>query len=87
MDPINIKDFVGLGGIPIVQALVALFKTTFPSFPARYYPSVSIVVGVILNEGLGYLLGTDPSTSAVVGLIIGLIASGLFQYGKSREAV
>ena len=36
----QITDLVGLGGIPIVLALVALIKTTFCNLKERYYPGI-----------------------------------------------
>lgn len=82
---INLAQWAGLGGIPLIQALVALVKTTIPGLPARYYPGVSIVFGVALNEVLAYLIQADYRTAAVVGVVAGLAASGLFTFGKAQE--
>ena len=81
----EITDWVGLGGIPFVQALVALVKTSLPSFPARYYPGMSIFWGIVLNFVLTAIIGGDYRVSAVIGVATGLIASGLFDYGKQKE--
>ncbi len=80
---IRIQDWVGLSGIPLIQALVALVKTTMPSLAASYYPSISIAWGVALNLLLAYLLQSDLRIAAVVGLVAGLAASGLFAIAKS----
>ena len=82
---IDLAAFAGLGGIPLIQALVALVKTMFPKFPARYYPGLSVAFGVLTNLGLAYLIGGDLRISAGVGVIAGLIAARLFDYGKRRE--
>lgn len=82
---IDIRSLVGLGGIPLIQALVAVVKTAFPAFPARYYPGLSVTFGVLANLGLAYLLGSDLQISVAVGVTAGLAASGLFDYGKRRE--
>lgn len=82
---LDIRTFVGLGGIPLVQAIVAALKTTIPNLPARYYPAVSIVVGEAINVGLAYMLNIDLRTAVVIGVVTGLAASGLFDYGKTRE--
>lgn len=82
MDP---KDFVGLAGVPLLMALVALIKTTIPELPARYYPALSVTLGVGWNVGLTYLLGTDHYVGALIGMVAGLAAAGLFDYGKTRE--
>lgn len=81
----DIKDFVGLGGIPLVQALVALTKTSLPELPARYYPGISIAWGVTFNIALAWLLRADLRVSVVVGVVVGLAASGLFQYAKDQS--
>lgn len=81
----DLSQWVGLSGIPLIQALVALVKTTIPALPARYYPGVSIALGVALNEALAYLMQADYRTAAVVGVVAGLAASGLFTFGKAQE--
>jgi len=81
----DIRDFVGIGGVPLVQALVALVKTSFPGLSARYYPSVSVVFGVVVNLALAYLLESDYRIAVVVGVVTGLVASGLFDYAKQKE--
>ena len=79
------REFVGLAGIPLIQALVALIKTTCPGLSARYYPAVSLTIGVALNLALAYLLEMDYGLAVLVGTVAGLGASRLFEYGKNRE--
>jgi hypothetical protein len=81
----NIASYVGLGGVPLVMALVALVKTTIPDLPARYFPAVSLVFGIIVNEALAWLLKTDWQVAVLVGVITGLASSGLFAIGKAAE--
>lgn len=81
----DLKSFIGVAGIPLIQALVALIKTMFPDFPARYYPGLAVFFGIALNVGLAYLLQADYGLSVVIGLIAGLGAAKLFEYGKEKE--
>ncbi len=76
---------VGVAGAPLVMALVEATKRTFPDVPARWYVSISVAWGVVLNLALAYLLATDLRTGAVVGVVTGLLAAGIFAAGKTGE--
>jgi hypothetical protein len=82
---VGLEDLVGLGGIILIQAIIEAFKATFPAFPSRFFPGLAMLVGIGLNEGLAAILRLDPATAAVVGLIAGLSASGLYAWGKAKE--
>lgn len=83
----DIRDFAGLGGIPLVLALVALLKRTVPSLSSRYYPGASVAFGVVVNLGVVAIIGGDWKIAVFVGVITGMMASGLFVLGKSGESV
>ncbi len=83
---IDITSFVGLAGIPVVQALTGLVKTILPTVPDKYTPAVALFWGIALNEGLAYLLATDLKTAAIVGVITGLASIGLYDYAKAKAA-
>ena len=81
---------VGAALAPIVTALVALVKTTAAdALPARYYPAVSVALGVLLAIGLVYVapvsIGLTLQLAGLAGLIAGLIASSLFERGKTNS--
>lgn len=78
-------DFVGLAGVPIVIALTALVLRTVALKP-RYKPACSWAVGVLWNVGLAWGVTHTPlPQAAVVGCLVGLVASGLYTAGKARE--
>lgn len=62
---------------PLLIAFVALVRGTF-NLAARWIPLTSFVVGI----GAGLLLIDHTVLGGVVGAIIGLTASGLYDVGK-----
>jgi hypothetical protein len=83
----DLTSLVGLAGVPLVSALTAWIKMTFPNLPGQYVPSVAIVWGVILNNALSLVLGTDWRVALLVGVVTGLAASGIYTAGKAAERV
>ncbi len=81
----NPNDWLGLAGVPLIVALVEALKAAFPALPARFYPFVSMAVGIVLNLVLTWILGGDYRTAAIVGMAAGLGAAGLFSWSKARE--
>lgn len=80
---VDINDFVGLGSIPIIVALVELIKQMFPSLDKRFWPGIAIAWGLLINLALAYILVTDYRIAVVMGIIAGLSASGLYSGGKA----
>jgi hypothetical protein len=77
MDP---RAFFGLAGAPLIIALVQLAKLTFPGTPQHCWPAVTLAVAVVGNLCLAALLGSDLGIGALVGVVTGLSASGLYSY-------
>lgn|GEM_PF-4148366 len=80
MDPVS---FYGLAGVPVVLALVQLFKVTFPTLAAHFWPAIALGVAVVFNLGLAALMGAPLPGAILVGLVTGLSASGLYSYAKT----
>ncbi len=80
------EDFVGVSGVPLIQALVAGCKRTFPQVPDQYWPGVSVAWGVALNLALAYLLHLNYAAAALAGLVAGLLSSGLYAWGKDQAS-
>jgi hypothetical protein len=78
----DLNALVGFGGIPLINALVAWVKTTFPKLPHQYLPSVAIAWSVILNVVLVQLTHAPYWQAVLVGVGAGLLASGLYQAAK-----
>lgn len=82
METFDPKGLIGIGGIPFIQALVAAFKTMFPSFPQQYLIGVAISFGMILNALLAYFMKLPYWEAVLVGIVAGLMASGAYTAGK-----
>ena len=80
----EIEALTGLAGAGFVLALVAAFRQAFV-LPDRFTPLLSIGIGIAWNLGLR---AADVTTqgwgaAAVLGVMSGLAASGLWSGGKS----
>lgn len=82
MEPFDPKGLIGLGGIPFIQAIVAAFKTMFPTFPEQYLMSVAMVTGMLLNVAISYFMQLPMWQAVLIGLVAGLSASGVYSTGK-----
>lgn len=78
----NPNDLIGMGGVPVVVALVAAFRVAF-AVEARWLPVASVAAGVLWNVGAAYVLHTDLGTAVLYGVLTGLTASGLYSGGKA----
>lgn len=81
----ELKDFVGIAGAPFVVALTEAVKVTFPDIPSRWYPSIAVLWGLILNIGIALVIQSNMPVAIVIGVATGLLASGLFAWGKRTE--
>lgn len=61
--------------LPIVTALVQVVKKATPKLDNMYTPIIAIVIGI----GAGLLLIELSVTGAVIGLILGLSGTGLYE--------
>ena len=84
---LSIEQFVGIAGAPFVQALTELVKNTFPRLESRWYPAISVIWGVILNVALAVIIITSIPVAVIMGVATGLLASGLFAWGKRTEVI
>lgn len=62
---------------PVVTGLVQVIKLAF-NIPSEMAPLTSVVIGA----GVGALVFPSIATGAFVGIMIGLAASGLYDFGK-----
>lgn len=68
--------------VPIVTAVVELIKKTFGICDTRYIPIISAVVGLVA----GLAIVSFSLLGGLVGLMIGLAATGLFEISKTSIA-
>ena len=75
---------VGLAGAGIVLALLAAVRQAFV-LPDRFTPLLAIALGLVWNLGLRAAEVADGAwgASAILGVLSGLSASGLWSGGKS----
>ncbi len=79
----ELRPFAGLGGVPLVLAMVEVAKRVFPKLEARWYPLLSLAFGVLIAVGLALLFQTHLGVAVATGLISGLTASGAFSGTKA----
>ncbi|NBI28166.1 hypothetical protein [Chengkuizengella marina] len=65
--------------VPIIVALVQLAKQI--GLSAKYQPVFSLVLGVA--TGIFYVAPGDPKQAILVGIVMGLAASGLWSGAKN----
>ncbi|MDP5275262.1 hypothetical protein [Chengkuizengella axinellae] len=65
--------------VPIIVALVHLAKQI--GLSAKYQPVLSLVLGVV--TGIVYVAPSDPKQAILVGIVMGLAASGLWSGAKN----
>ncbi|MCL5265248.1 MAG: transposase [Chloroflexi bacterium] len=79
----DLREVIGLAGVPVVVALVEVAKRSLPGMSDRWYPACSLIVALGLNLGIGWRLGLDVVTVIVTGVVVGLAASGLYSQVKT----
>lgn len=80
----EIRDLIGLGGIPLILACVQASKCWVDD--ERYYPFMALAWGLTLNLLAALALQTDLATGALFGVLAGLSASGLYSVqDKARQ--
>ncbi|GIW06346.1 MAG: hypothetical protein KatS3mg060_1151 [Dehalococcoidia bacterium] len=81
----DVQEWVGLGGVPVVVALVQLVKPFVHD--ERFWPVIAVVFGVTWNMVVATTLGSstaaDLARAALFGVVVGLAASGLYSGGRT----
>ncbi len=85
MDNEFLKSIIGLVGVPVILALVQLFKPFVKD--TRYYPLIGVCLGLVINLvaawGIGITARVDWVVASFQGILAGLAASGLYSYGST----
>ena len=80
----EIRNIIGLGGIPLIVAAVQVSKCALPD--ERYYPFCALAWGLAINLLAALALQTDLATGALYGILAGLSASGAYSVqDKARQ--
>lgn len=64
--------------IPFITAIVSAFKMA--GLPSKYAPVASIIIGIFLVSVTSDIWWTDE---ILIGVVLGLSASGLYSGGKT----
>jgi hypothetical protein len=72
----NLASYLFLGSVPIILGIVQVIKAWV--LDARWYPVISIILGLAINMGLASVTGVDYVSALVMGTIAGLSSSGLY---------
>lgn len=83
LEALSARDLIGLAGVPVVVGLVEVMKGLWPGLSARFYPLLALVFGVGINLGLMGYSGLQPTESVAVGVVVALMASGLYSQAKA----
>lgn len=78
----DLQGVVGLAGAPVVAALVEAVVKPFVS-DKRVYPVSALILGIVWNVGLALIMDTAVAPAAVLGVLSGLSASGLYSASKA----
>lgn len=71
---------------PFAVGLTEAFKRLLDeSIQARFYPTIALVMGILLGEFVSWILNIDFRVGILIGMGAGLSACGLFAYGKTKE--
>ena len=75
--------------VPAVNLLVGIIKTALKGLSARYYPTLAVLCGIVINVWSAWLGGASDPKAFGLAITVGFVAGGLscklFEYGKNRE--
>jgi hypothetical protein len=81
MDTSWLQMLLGVGGAPVILALVNLAKPFITD--ARWYAPLAVVIGVGLNLVLAFIFGLPWLVAIIYGILGGLSAAGLYSGTKT----
>jgi hypothetical protein len=67
-----------MAAAPVIVALVAATGRAWRGLPRTMYPLLSIAYGVAWHAALAQRVESELPTAALVGVVVGLAASGLY---------
>lgn len=71
----------GVALVPLIVGVVQVAKLT--GLPDRFAPLASLILGLVLSAGLGLSQNDFTAESLLVGIALGLSASGLYSGVKA----
>lgn len=64
--------------IPLIIGVVEMFKKA--GLPAKYSPFIAVIIGILLGV---FFLASNTKEGIIIGLMVGLSASGLYSSTKN----
>lgn len=83
MNNVELGTLYGAGSIPLIVAVVQVFKGLIPD--TRWYAMLALIFGIAINMGIGSYLNTPVIVATIQGLVAGLSASGLYSFGSTLK--
>ncbi len=68
----------GVAAAPVVTALVEAIGRAVPALSRRWYPLIAIALGVAWSSAVAFAQGEFAWSAPLVGVVVGLAASGLY---------
>ena len=79
----ELQEFWGLAGVPVVIAALEAIKRTVPELSQRWFWLLALGIAALVNIPIAWRLGTDPVLAGLIILVTSLAASGLYGQGKA----
>jgi hypothetical protein len=80
----NIEDYAGFLGVPVIVAIVQILKGVFPDVDGRYWPLFALPIAVIWTVGLALILKQPEALTALaISVVVWVTAMGAFSGGKA----
>lgn len=76
----------GVAAAPVIVGLVAATGQAVPAMPRRLYPVLAVAFGVGWQCAAAWALGEWTAAAPLVGVIVGLAASGLYSSAVKATA-
>ncbi len=73
----------GWGAAPVVVGLVYALRKAYPTIPKRMIPLLDVAFAVGWNLACAWYFVTDYKEALLVGVLVGLLASGAWSGGKA----
>jgi hypothetical protein len=74
-------EYAGFAIVPIIMGISEILKQI--GVNAKVIPTINLIQGLIFGAGLYIYQGKDVVEGIIVGLVMGLLASGLYSSGKN----
>ena len=79
----ELQEFWGLAGVPVVIAVIEAIKRTVPELSQRWFWLLALAIAAFVNIPIAWRLGIDPVLAGLIILVTSLAASGLYGQGKA----